>query len=171
MTSLGLHTRPRHAWVRAAERSDVDALVRLRAAAARRAYAGLGADSLDRWLRKRATREHVANLLDRGDGQVFVACDADQLLGMAFVRTDGVDAVRLSDLYCDPPGMGAGSALLEARLAWARVRGLRLARCTVFAVNVEARWFFARRGFQVVGTEQSDAIPGALLLRHERALP
>jgi GNAT superfamily N-acetyltransferase len=156
--------------VRAATVDDVDPLVALRRVAGGRAYASLGRDAVARWLVVRANHNHVAALLDDVAGQLFVATAGDLIVGMAFVRRESRRVARLSDLYCDPPRIGAGSALLEARIAWARARGAALVRCSVFAANMTAQRFFNRQGFTVTGTELSEVIPGALLLRHERSL-
>lgn len=156
--------------VRLANPEDVEPLVAIRADAGRRAYARMGEEAVRRWLRVRASAAHVAALLARRDGALFVATMDDRPVGMAFVRCETRRVARLSDLYCAVPGVGAGSALLATRLGWALAHRATLARCTVFAANVDAQAFFHRRGFSVVGTEISDVVPGAVLLRFERSL-
>lgn len=89
---------------------------------------------------------------DRG---VWVWEENGRALGLCVARIDrsmvALEAMRMeiTDLVVEEAarGRGAGSALLEAALGWARARGVRRAEVRVATANAGAQRFWRRHGF------------------------
>jgi ribosomal protein S18 acetylase RimI-like enzyme len=67
-----------------------------------------------------------SQILDPG-GQIFVAIDGDDVVGVCAAIPHGGDAVEVAKLAVDPTaqGRGIGRRLVDACLAFARARGCR----------------------------------------------
>jgi GNAT superfamily N-acetyltransferase len=65
------------------------------------------------------------------------------------------DFVMIDNAVVDGPrrGTGIGKALFGAATAWARERGLRCVRVTVWHENADARRFYLDRGFRPLTTK------------------
>jgi ribosomal protein S18 acetylase RimI-like enzyme len=74
---------------------------------------------------------------------------------LTYVR-DG-DVLEIVTIDADPPGAGAGTALVEAAAAAAREQGCRRLRLTTTNDNLDALRFYQRRGFRLVALR-----PGAV---------
>lgn len=107
-----------------------------------------------------AAGEVFDTLLDSERGQVLVADDQGEVLGLASVTFNlamryGGEYCQLEELIVDPAARGKniGALLVEATLARARARGC--AEYGLYLVETtESNWPFYRRfGFERVGTE------------------
>jgi len=104
-------------------------------------------------------------LLDATRGQVFVAEDANDVLGMASVSFNlamryGREYCQLEELIVDPAARGknVGAALVEATLRHARERG-----CTEYGLYLlesteHNRPFYEKFGFLAIGTEMRQTL-------------
>ena len=103
---------------------------------------------------------------DIAAGRVLVAVDdTGRVIGMACVLPDG-ETSDLDALFIDPPaiGSGAGRALFEGAVAFARRQGAR--RMTILA-DPNAAAFYERMGARYLRNAPSDAIPGRTLPFYE----
>ncbi|MET0980908.1 MAG: GNAT family N-acetyltransferase [Telluria sp.] len=87
----------------------------------------------------------------------------DAAMGLAWARFDAQDAqrVNLFQMWVAPEGRGRGvaAALLDAAIAWARLRKARTMQLGVMKGNDAARRLYERAGFHAVG-EPEPARPG-----------
>jgi GNAT superfamily N-acetyltransferase len=109
----------------------------------------LDADTLRRVLAEGYSAERLAEAFDDDELHAVVAVD-ETVLGFAVAERTWADTVDLHALYVDPDrwGEGAGSALLDAVLAYAREEECEYVRVTAFLDNPVARPFFEPRGFE-----------------------
>lgn len=110
-----------------------------------------------------------------GEGQVgFFVFDGEQAIGMvrAYLDVDEEpDAAHLIAMWVDPlaRGRGAGRALTEAVLGWARERGARIVKLWVTTTNPPAVALYLRCGFRRTGvTEPLPSDPSLTVERLER---
>ncbi len=111
----------------------------------------LDADTLRRILAEGYTDERLAKAFGDPELHAVVAVDgADRTVGFAIAERTWADTVDLHALYVDPDrwGEGAGSALLESILAYARAEDCQYVRATAFVDNPVARPFFESQGFE-----------------------
>ncbi|MFN2472771.1 MAG: GNAT family N-acetyltransferase [Sphingomicrobium sp.] len=96
-------------------------------------------------------------------GQVIVAAIEGRLAGFAAVIGDG-SAAELDGLFVEPAlwRRGVGSALIDAVVHEARVKGLSM---TAVTANPTARDFYERCGFCVEGEVQTRFGPGLRMSR------
>ena len=128
----------------------------------------LDAESIRRVLAEGYGPERLADAADDPELYVPVAVDGGEVVGFAVAERTWTDTVDLHALYVDPDrwGEGAGSALLEAVLAWSRDDDAEYVRATAFEENPVARPFFEARGFErtrtvetpVFGTVHEEAV-------------
>lgn len=151
--------------LRIARADDAPAAAKVKAAAAVRAY-GSFADTaeLTAWLRHRADPEFIRRRITGPDptARFLVAVDGDNIVGAGLIRAEGDDGY-LADVYCDPPGTGAGTAIVEALLRHAITAGWANVRCLVLAGNTDAVRFFERFGFHTVDRIPNQEMRGDLL--------
>jgi RimJ/RimL family protein N-acetyltransferase len=92
-------------------------------------------------------------------GITYVAEAGGALVGMTGIYRDNHLKMRHSGMiwgvYIQPDWRGAGvaDALIEACIAWARGRGLRLVKLSVVTTNTAAIRRYIRCGFSVYGVE------------------
>lgn len=133
----------------------------------------LDADTLRRVLAEGYTDERLAGAFDDPELHAVVAVDgADRTVGFAIAERTWADTVDLHALYIDPDrwGEGAGSALLESVLEYARDEECEYVRATAFLDNPVARPFFEAQGFEetrVVETPVFDAVHEEAVLERE----
>jgi ribosomal protein S18 acetylase RimI-like enzyme len=151
--------------VRPAGPADAEAVMRIRARAWQRAYAGIMPASvlaaLDEEIDERAQRAREAWASPRPRRfTTLVAGDAEVRGFVTYGpyrrdRTDALDptAGEVLLIYVDPEhqGRGAGRALMDAAVARLRESGLAEVRLWVLEDNAPARRFYERYGFSVDG--------------------
>lgn len=118
----------------------------------------LDADTLRRVLAEGYTEERLTEAFGDADLHAVVAVDdGGRIVGFAVAERTWADTVDLHALYVDPDrwGEGAGSALLDAVLAYARGEDVEYVRATAFRDNPVARPFFESRGFERTGTVET----------------
>jgi GNAT superfamily N-acetyltransferase len=118
----------------------------------------LDADTLRRVLAEGYTEERLAEAFGEPELHTSVAVDDEGgVVGFAVAERTWADTVDLHALYVDPDrwGEGAGSALLDAVLAYARDEGVEYVRATAFRDNPVARPFFESRGFETTRTVET----------------
>lgn len=118
----------------------------------------LDADTLRRVLVEGYTEERLAGAFEDPELHAVVAVDgADRTVGFAIAERTWADTVDLHALYVDPDrwGEGAGSALLESVLAYARTKDCDYVRATAFVDNPVARPFFEAQGFEEMGVVET----------------
>ena len=102
-----------------------------------------------------------AELSEAGvEQRTFVAVDdADRWVGLALVRRDeerpGVAVINAMWVAPEGRGRGAGVALCDACVAWARSRGFALVELAVIADNAPALRAYRAAGFEVTGAEHT----------------
>lgn len=149
--------------VRPATDADVPALAAVKSAAARRGYGPFTTPTqLDGWLAGRATPGFVTGRLTLPDSLFLVAERGETLLGGGLIRREG-DGGYLADVYCDPPGTGAGTAIVTALLAHADTQAWGAVRCFCLAPNAAAVEFFTQFGFTTAGRTPNQELPGDLI--------
>jgi ribosomal protein S18 acetylase RimI-like enzyme len=104
----------------------------------------------------------------------FVAEQAGAVIGFATFEPHAAGRVELTRLYVDPQTRrgGAGRALLDAGLAWARTIGAHSMLVNVFADNAIGRAFYEKAGFaltELAPTVVGDQIVGDAWYRQELA--
>ncbi len=104
--------------------------------------------------RNQARRDELVDVLAAGLG--FVAERDGRPAGLLTYRLEP-DAIELSSLIADPPGRGAGSALVSG--LWAAATAVGRPRIWVVTTNdnLGALRFYQRRGFAIVAVR-----PGAV---------
>jgi len=140
--------------IRAATHDDIDALVplwhELEATQSRfRAYP-VADDAEQRLLAS------FRAAVDAEDGDVLVAYDGDEPIGMALVHLEHPSrqsdelAAELSRVVIrsDRRGTGLGKALIAAAESWARGRGVRTLVAAIFVANEPSRRFWTAIGFE-----------------------
>ncbi len=107
-------------------------------------------------------------LLDGQRGQVLVAEDEGELLGLASVTFNpamryGAEYCQLEELVVDPAARGkrVGALLVEALLEQASRRGCAEVGAYLLAATEHNRAFYEKFGFAVVGTEMRQRLSGA----------
>lgn len=136
--------------VRPAEADDADGMAAVAEDAWWAACAGfLDAEAIRRIAGEHYTDERMAEAAADDDLGTFVAVE-DEVVGFAVAEQTWADTVDLHALYVDPErwGEGAGTALLDAVLAWAREREVDYLRASVFTDNHVGTAFFEGRGFE-----------------------
>jgi ribosomal protein S18 acetylase RimI-like enzyme len=90
----------------------------------------------------------------------FVAEQAGAVIGFATFELHDAGRVELTRFYVDPDARrgGAGRALFDAGLAWARATGARAMLVNVFADNAIGRAFYEKVGFTL--TELAPTVVG-----------
>ena len=118
----------------------------------------LDADTLRRVLAEGYSEDRLTGAFDDDELHAVVAIDdAGRLVGFAIAERTWADTVDLHALYVDPDrwGEGAGAALLESVLAYARAEECDYVRVTAFADNPVARPFFESQEFEETGTVET----------------
>ena len=117
----------------------------------------LDADTLRRVLAEGYTDERLAGAFDDDELHAVVAVDGGTVLGFAIAERTWADTVDLHALYVDPDrwGEGAGAALLDSVLEYARADDCDYVRATAFVDNPVARPFFESKGFEGTGTVET----------------
>jgi len=106
------------------------------------------------WDAQRARRAFAPLLMDDIHGVVLVVQADQRLVGYAVVtwgwsiEAGGREAL-LDEMYVDQPGLGHGSALVEAVMAAAETVGASRVFLETEASSESAREFWLRRGFVV----------------------
>jgi ribosomal protein S18 acetylase RimI-like enzyme len=148
--------------IRAARPDEAELLAGLSARTFRETYeSNSDAAEIDAHVAREFTAEKQAALLASPDSTVLLALDGETPIGYAIVafepapacvRSERPMAIERIYLAREVLGTGAGSALMEACLADARRRGADTIWLQVWTENVRAKAFYARWGFQLVGT-------------------
>lgn len=134
----------------------------------------LDADTLRRVLAEGYSEGRLADAIRDDELHTVVAVDdGGRVVGIAVAERTWADTVDLHALYVDPDrwGEGAGSALLESVLAYARAADCEYVRTTAFVENSVARPFLESQGFEEtdrVGTPVFETIHEEVVL--ERAV-
>jgi GNAT superfamily N-acetyltransferase len=118
----------------------------------------LDADTLRRVIAEGYTAQRLAGAFEDPELHAVVAVDgSDRTVGFAIAERTWADTVDLHALYVDPDrwGEGAGSALLESVLAYARTEDCDYVRATAFVDNPVARPFFEAQGFEEMGVVET----------------
>lgn len=112
----------------------------------------LDADTLRRVLAEGYGEGRLAEAFGDPELHAVVAVD-DDVAGFAVAERTWADTVDLHALYVDPDrwGEGAGSALLDSVLAYAREGGCEYVRATAFLDNPVGRPFLEAQGFEETG--------------------
>lgn len=111
----------------------------------------LDADTLRRVVEEGYGGDRLAEVADDPELHTVVAVDGGgAVVGFAIAERTWGDTVDLQALYVDPDrwGEGAGSALLDSVLAYAREEECEYIRATAFVGNPVARTFFESRAFE-----------------------
>ncbi len=100
------------------------------------------------------------SMIDGTRGEVLVADDAGQILGLASISYNlalrhGSEYCQLEELVVAPAARGknAGAALMNAAVAAAQTRGCAEFGLYLVASTEKNRTFYEKFGFQAVGTE------------------
>jgi GNAT superfamily N-acetyltransferase len=118
----------------------------------------LDADTLRRVLAEGYTGERLADAFGDSELYTVVAVDgAGVVVGFAVAERTWADTVDLHALYVDPDrwGEGAGAALLDSVVAYARGEECEYVRATAFEGNPVARPFFESQGFERTRTAET----------------
>lgn len=157
------------ATVRPAAASDVEALTRVAAATfALACPPHMTIERIDAFIEGVLSRTRFEEYLDDDERRVLLAEQAGQAIGYALlVATEPYDAdvaaairlrptVELSKIYVLPAAHGTGAArlLMHAGFDWARERGATGVWLGVNQQNERAQRFYAKSGFEVVGTKR-----------------
>lgn len=153
--------------VRPATEKDAAALSAIKHAAAHRAYTfHAGRAAVTAWLDKRGSVEFIRDRITAPKTLFLVAehhtGTATTLLGGGLIRREPGHSY-LSDVYADPPGLGAGTALVRELLDHAARSHWGPTRCFVIAANLPARAFFTGLGFGIVDVVPNPELPGNLV--------
>lgn len=151
--------------IREAVLADAPAIAAVKRAAALRAYGTFATDAdLATWLGRRADCDFIAGRIhDQGHDSRFVVATVDgRVVGAGLIRAEGAGGY-LADVYCDPPGHGAGTAVVESLLRFAADRGWDRIRCFALADNTAAVRFFTSFGFRATGRQPNSEMSGDLL--------
>ena len=104
-------------------------------------------------------------LLDGVRGQVLVAEDDGEMLGLASVTFNlamryGGEYCQLEELVVDPAARGkqVGARLVEATVEQARARGCSEIGAYLVATTEHNRPFYEKFGFEAVGTEMRQVL-------------
>jgi GNAT superfamily N-acetyltransferase len=111
----------------------------------------LDADTLREVLAEGYSESRLSEAVEDPELRATVAVDdGGEVAGFAIAERTWADTVDLHALYVDPDrwGEGAGSALLESVLAYARDEECEYVRATAFVDNPVARPFFESQGFE-----------------------
>ncbi len=149
--------------VRPGRPADAARLAELGARTFREAYGEhTPAEDLEAYIAEHYTPEAQARELAAEDRAVFVAQRGGTLLGFALLGeaepapacVSGQRPIQLERIYVarDAWRTGAGTALLTACLAEARLRGADTLWLTAWSENERALAFYRRHGFARVGT-------------------
>ncbi|PSQ10202.1 hypothetical protein BRC93_10515 [Halobacteriales archaeon QS_5_70_15] len=118
----------------------------------------LDGDALRRVLAEGYAAGRLADAFEDPELHAVVAVDdAGRVVGFAVAERTWADTVDLHALYVDPDrwGEGAGAALLDSVLAYARGEECDYVRTTAFEGNPVARPFFESRGFEETRTVET----------------
>ena len=122
--------------------------------------------------RPRTPADYAAFLtlqLDRPDVAVLVADESGDVIGYAYATVGGYDYMALCgpagvlhDVFVDPGyrGRGVGRLLLDAALAFLKVRGAPRVVLTTAEGNQAAQRLFARAGFRRTMVEMTRELHG-----------
>lgn len=102
-----------------------------------------------------AWAERIAGATSSGKDQVFFALHGDEACGLVWCKQSAAEP-GMTDLYQmwvapEVRGLGAGHALLQAALAWARQTGMRQVRLGVTAADSPATRLYRAQGFVPAG--------------------
>lgn len=141
---------------------DAYDIVRINAAAWRRAYVGMVPDDVLAAIDvDRRAQRHRQRMAEEQNNETLVAVDGERIVGYVYFGPyrDG-EALDLSvgevgAIYVDPDswGTGAGRLLMEAALQ--RLAGYPEVRLWVLEANDAARGFYAHLGFQPDGARST----------------
>jgi ribosomal protein S18 acetylase RimI-like enzyme len=148
--------------IRAARPDEAPLLAELSTRTFRETYASNSDPAeIEAHVAREFTVEKQAALLASADSTVLLALRDDAPVGYAIVAFEpppacvtGDRPIAIERIYLarDVLGIGAGSVLMEACLAEARRRGADTIWLQVWEENARAKAFYARWGFQPVGT-------------------
>lgn len=113
-------------------------------------------------------RDWAANSAESDTQAMVLAWDGDDAFGLAGVFATDDGAWQVISMWVDPNarGRGAGRALLDAVVAWARERDPdRTIRLSVTDGNDGARWLYERYGFVDTGVTEPLRSNSALITR------
>jgi GNAT superfamily N-acetyltransferase len=111
--------------------------------------------------------------VSRGDAATFLArADDGADVGIAVGAANAENEAGLYSMWVAPEarGKGAGDALIEAVVAWARARGFARVVLDVSDFNEPAIAFYARHGFAPTGVTGTLPPPRTHVTEHQRAL-
>ena len=140
--------------VRCATEADVDAFRELRLEALRNHPEAFSAD-----YDEQASRTHEQWTARLRNGNTFVACAGDALVGMMGIFRGDTPKTQhkgtIWGVYVRPSYRGRGLAqkLMNACLAWAKDHHLRFVTLTVITTNTAAVKAYKRCGFTIYGVE------------------
>ena len=99
------------------------------------------------------TGDWLRNALNRADLFLVAESDGEPVGLLMVLRASWTDAGEITDLAVDRGArrIGAGKALANAAVSWARERALRALWVEPRADNAEAIEFYLRRGFRISG--------------------
>lgn len=106
-------------------------------------------------IRADLARDDVVYLIARIAGSADALCGYTKLCTDSTIPcVDDVQAAQIERVYVDPAaqGSGLGGRLLEATVEFAGSRGAAVAWLAVWEENRAAQRFYARHGFDVVGS-------------------
>lgn len=97
----------------------------------------------------------IAGATSSGQDQVFFALHGGEACGLVWCKQSAAEP-GMADLYQmwvapEARGLGAGQALLQAALAWARQAGMRHVRLGVTAADSPAMRLYLAQGFVPAG--------------------
>ncbi len=147
--------------IRAGQPADAARLAVLATQVWLHTYATEGiSDDIAHYVGAELTPDEYAATLDDPDSHVLVAEQGAHLVGFAVLQfglpcpADGQSTAELQTLYVQEhfTGRGVGHALLQAAQAKARGRAACALWLTVNAQNARAIAFYARQGYEKIGT-------------------
>jgi ribosomal protein S18 acetylase RimI-like enzyme len=108
-----------------------------------------------------------------GERQAAFVAEPDAGLAVGMLADDEPGAAGLYAMWVAPRarGTGAGRALVDAVVAWAAARGVRVLRTAVTEGNASAMALYTRAGFLDTGAREPLGHSGAIVVVLARDLP
>ncbi len=142
--------------------ADIPALAAFSAASFSQTFEGQYAQGdLSRFLSESHSADFYKKALSVDGTHIWVALESDEIVGYLKVGKNTLpcdpprpEAFEISRLYLAPQQHGTGLAqrLMEMGFDYARGLGFREVTLSVFSENPRAQRFYARLGFQKIGT-------------------